>query len=588
MSESLTRNFIIESIRAAEDGAGFWATLSTEFAVPREYGNEILIHNGSTVDLARSTLPLVVCHNTDDLNIGIVENLKIVGQKLKGLIRFGKSKRAKEILQDVKAGILINLSIGYQILESHFEGDDLVATKWAPHEVSIVSVPADPNAGIGRSKNSEKKLMNTEKTPAAGANSRSASNPSAIVQKERDRIRDITSIGSRRGMDVEAQEFIESGKSVQAFRNLALERLDDEESSPSPASHASVYMGRPGIDSSGFPEFSIKRALQALKDPRSVDAGYEFEVSQELTRKLGRKDGHLLVPIGYPNLQKRSMNVGTIGAGGAVVPSNLRPDLFIDALTVESAIMDLNITTFNETEGTLILPRAVSNPTANWNNLDDVDSIAESDAVLDQISFSPKQLTSMTTLSHKLIMQSSPDAEAMIQGMLAESIAEELDKQSVQGDGVGSKITGITNTTGIGSIEYANGGSPSWADIVNLEAQLTTNKIRFGNTAYLVHPLMAATLKTTEVAANTGVFILKDGMMNGHRVQVSTNVPATTVVFGAWSEFVLATWGILALDVNPYGATDFAKGNVKVRAILDLDVGVRRPGAFATLTEAVA
>ncbi len=137
MSESITRNFIIESIRAAEDGAGFWATLSTEFAVPREYGNEILIHNGSTVDLARSTLPLVVGHNTDDLNIGIVENLKIVGQKLKGLIRFGKSKRAKEILQDVKAGILINLSIGYQIIESHFEGDDLVATKWAPHEVSM-------------------------------------------------------------------------------------------------------------------------------------------------------------------------------------------------------------------------------------------------------------------------------------------------------------------------------------------------------------------------------------------------------------------------------------------------------------------
>ena len=583
--KSLTRNFKIESVRAAENGEGFWATLSTEYPVPRDFGNEILLHGPNNIDLERAQLPLVVGHDISELNIGIVEQLKIVGRKLKGFIRLGNSERAKEILQDVQAGIVTNLSIGYKILESHFQGDDLLATKWAPYECSIVSTPADPHAGIGRSHNNQicKKIM-TEKTTLSLSDKSDKKNSSNAVQSERLRTLDIMAMGKMRGLEAAAQDFIERGKSVDAFRKYVIDRMEDTPN-VAPYAHANVNTGRRGSGYGGQ-EFSIKRAIQASIDPRGVQAGYELEVSQELARAMGKKDGKLYVPIGYPDLSKRSMNVGSIGAGGAIVPSNLRPDLFIDALVAESAIMGLNITTFNETEGDLVIPGATSNPTAGWFDLDDTDSITESSAVLSQLTFSPKQCASLTTLSHKLIKQSSPDAEFMIRNMLAESIAEELDKQAVQGDGTGSKITGVINTAGIGSLEYANGGSPSWADIVNLEAQLTTSKVGMSNIAYLVHPTMAATLKTTEVATGTGVFIMKDNVMNGHPVQVSTNVPAGTVIIGAWSDLVVATWGILALDVNPYGATDFARGNIKVRGILDVDVGVRRPSAFATLTEA--
>ena len=148
-------------------------------------------------------------------------------------------------------------------------------------------------------------------------------------------------------------------------------------------------------------------------------------------------------------------------------------------------------------------------------------------------------------------------------------------------------ITGISNTTGIGALTYTNGSNPTWVNIVNLEAELSTSNVNMRNIAYLVHPLMAATLKVTEKSAGTGKYILEDGVMNGHPVKTSSNVPVGSVLIGAWSEFVLATWGVLELTVDPYG-TNFAKGSVRIRCVLDVDAGVRHPAAFATLEEAAA
>lgn len=169
--------------------------------------------------------------------------------------------------------------------------------------------------------------------------------------------------------------------------------------------------------------------------------------------------------------------------------------------------------------------------------------------------------------------------------MLAIVVAAELDRLSVQGDGTGSDPTGVLNVSGIGANTYPNAGSPDWADIVQTETELALDSVMMNNVAYLVGPTLAGELKTIEKATNTAQFILEGGMMNGYPVIVSANVPVKTILIGAWSEFILATWGIVEIAVDPYG-TNFAKGNVSVRIILDFDINVRYPQAFAKLTEA--
>jgi HK97 family phage prohead protease len=144
--EMETRVFKIGEIRSETRTAE--ATLSTEYPVRRYDGDEVLSHEPDAVDLSRAPLPLIVAHDGDKLPVGLVENMRIEDKTLKGSLRF--SKNADEIWNDVKDGILRNLSIGYQIIKRAKTKAGYIATKWAPYECSLVAAGADPLAGIGR------------------------------------------------------------------------------------------------------------------------------------------------------------------------------------------------------------------------------------------------------------------------------------------------------------------------------------------------------------------------------------------------------------------------------------------------------
>jgi phage head maturation protease len=70
---------------------------------------------------------------------------------------------SETIYQKVKGGTLKGVSVGYMVenweevmpnkqsQDGRFTGPCSIAKKWAPYEVSIVSVPADPTVGVGRS-----------------------------------------------------------------------------------------------------------------------------------------------------------------------------------------------------------------------------------------------------------------------------------------------------------------------------------------------------------------------------------------------------------------------------------------------------
>lgn len=138
------------------------ASVSSEQPYYRQgLGDEVLVHTADAVDLSRAPLPLITAHDQKTTPVGIVEGLYIVGGKLRGSLRFGTSQRANELWEDVKTGIVRNLSIGYQVIEHEEHGDEFRVTRWQPFEVSIVAVPADATIGIGRSLTKENNIMNT-------------------------------------------------------------------------------------------------------------------------------------------------------------------------------------------------------------------------------------------------------------------------------------------------------------------------------------------------------------------------------------------------------------------------------------------
>lgn len=130
------------------------ASLSSETPLMRWYGNEILVHDSSAIDMTRAVDGLPMLWNHDNGSpIGIVENVRIDNGKLRGTLKFSNNPKAREVFDDVTDGFLRNISIGYQInwWEETANSDDVRVTDWSLLETSVVSVPADASVGIGRS-----------------------------------------------------------------------------------------------------------------------------------------------------------------------------------------------------------------------------------------------------------------------------------------------------------------------------------------------------------------------------------------------------------------------------------------------------
>jgi HK97 family phage prohead protease len=124
--------------------------VSSEEPVERSFGMEVLGHSEGDINMefiSSGRAPLLLDHDMTK-QIGVIEEFKLdeSAKRTTALVRFGKSALAREIFDDVKDGIRMNISVGYRIdkMERIKEDDEeYYRASWTPMEVSSVSVPAD-------------------------------------------------------------------------------------------------------------------------------------------------------------------------------------------------------------------------------------------------------------------------------------------------------------------------------------------------------------------------------------------------------------------------------------------------------------
>ena len=234
----------IDLDRAAldEDKRMIPASLSSEVAVPRSFGSEVLLHNDTSIDMSRAAkgLPLLFSHDTEQ-PIGRIENIRLDSGKLRGMLRFSKNARASEVWEDVKDGIMTDMSIGYRIEDYNETKDGIEATRWMPYEGSIVSVPADHQVGINRSKEEVTMTKETE-TPNSETQTGDSVVDFTVAQKraidkgrqdginlERKRINDVTDVFQpfieREGMSDLLTACIDAGKTADQARGIILANM---------------------------------------------------------------------------------------------------------------------------------------------------------------------------------------------------------------------------------------------------------------------------------------------------------------------------------------------------------------------------
>jgi len=108
------------------------------------------------LDRLNAGAPLLPNHNKYSLEnvIGVVERAWLVNGEGRAVVRFSEREEVQPIFNEVKAGILRNISVGYTInkLEKLPDLQDgfpvYRAVDWQPMEISLVTIPADPGAQV--------------------------------------------------------------------------------------------------------------------------------------------------------------------------------------------------------------------------------------------------------------------------------------------------------------------------------------------------------------------------------------------------------------------------------------------------------
>lgn len=576
MSKELTRRFAIDTdleIRSAEDGT-IEASLSSEYPVERPgYGQEVLVHTADAVDLSRAPLPLITSHDHSQTPVGVVEQIRIVGNKLRGLIRLGNSKKARELLEDIKGGILKNLSIGYQIIDAERDGETYRVTRWAPYEASLVSVPADPTVGIGRS---EPLTLSTKRKGKITMEKRD------MGREERKRSSQILALGKMHDDTDGAIEAVAEGATVDKYRARLLSKIEEK-----PAANTGAVLGMNEREISGF---SFMRAIEAQLTGDWRKAGLEREAINAAADLLGRTSENIIVP---PDLMRRDLTKS--GTSSATIQTSVMAESFIDILRNASLMLD-RVTFLDGLVGDAALPRLSGSSTAYW--VAEGSNVTESTPTMDQLSLSPSTVGGLVDISRKMLLQSTPAAEDLVRRDLAATLATEIDRAIINGSGSGAEPTGILGTTGIGDVAGGtNGAAPAWTHLMALIEDVAVGNADNGAGVFVTNAKVESKLRqTAKVSSTDSVMCLEDSTVAGREVLVTNQVPSnltkgtssgvcSAIIYADLSQVVLGSWGSLELAVDQN--THFASGAIRVRALWDVDFGLRHAAAFSAMQDAL-
>ena len=625
-------------------------SFSSEFPVMRhdwDLGRfyEILDHSSEAVDLTRlkAGAPILNEHYSDQ--IGVVEDAWIADDK-RGYIkaRYSKNKRADEIFQDIADGIRKNVSVGYRVLEMRLEKQEgktktYRVTKWEPFEVSNVSVPADPNVGVGRSLSSqqdneikiydeiettnsnqtkEKRNManeagtQTQTQTTTQTQQRNETSPnlevirSEAVKTERDRITSIRTLGSECNLSDLAQTHIEQGSSIDEFRKALVEEFKSRKKvAVNTAKPEQIGMNRKEIE-----EYSIHRAIMASISGDWSKAGLEREASEAVSKMRGKQPEGFFLPLDV-QIQRmtsmremealakvyRDMSVGTATAGGNLVATNLLSGSMIDILRNANLLDQLGVDYMTGLAGDLAIPKQTGTSTVYY--VAEGEDVSESSPTIGQVGLSPKSMGTFIEATRKFLKQSSIAVEPFIRRELGTVLGLGIQSGLISGTGADGQPTGILNLSSTNSVAGGtNGAAPTYSHIVKLERECDVDNAILGDPKYLTNSKVRAKLKLTEKFSGTnGNPVWESGNeLNGYQGLVTNAVPSnltkgnsgavcSAIIYGSFRTVVIGLWSGIDIIVNPY-AND-KSGGIRITALQDYDLAFRYQQAFAIMNDAL-
>lgn len=583
-------------------------SFSSELEYRRWYGIEVLSHAPEACRLGRLNDKAAVLwnHDWDDMR-GVIEpgTARIDGDAIgRCKIRLSRSEHGEQLLQDIADGIVTKVSVGYQVhgiklTEEREDVDVFTVTDWEPYEVSLVSVPADPSVGVGRSAETPQEeapaakpqdaaksqphedfqRMDPKDMPATPANP--AAERQAGMDAERSRVKAITELGKTYGQQEKALEFITEGKTPEDFQRELLHTFAAARSAkPLAEQEAEAAIG---MSKKEVRQYSLLRAVRAsLPDATKADrdaGAFELDCSRAAAEKYGKTPKGIIIPGDV--LMDRAFGTGangTSGNGQAAVATNLLAGSFIDILRKRAWVMR-RARSMAGLVGNVDIPKQTATTQAYW--VGEGGAPGAGQPGLDQITFTPKTVGAYTDITRRLMLQATPDAEAIVRDDILKVMALEIDRVAIYGTGGEYQPKGLKNYSGINAVSFGTAGAPAYTELVQMETEIALDNADVESMVYAMNAGIRGKLKTTLQfpAVNGSQRIWEPGnTVNGYATEVSNQIATGDVFFGNWSDLVVAMWGGLELRVDPYALS--TSGGLRLIALQDVDMNLRRVESF--------
>jgi hypothetical protein len=195
-----------------------------------EYYNEVLDMAGADLGRAANGLPVLDNHgrwgSVGDI-LGRAESVRIENGVGTAKVRFSKRDNIASIVSDVEDGIIRDISFGYNVTKMERmdkkEGQsyrDYIARSWEPNEISFVTIPADPKAGV-RGEGDESPEPEIIENNRGIQTDMTEAEKLALRDAERQRAAGITNAVKDAGLDAGfATRLISEGTELEAARGL--------------------------------------------------------------------------------------------------------------------------------------------------------------------------------------------------------------------------------------------------------------------------------------------------------------------------------------------------------------------------------
>ncbi|EIZ1288655.1 phage major capsid protein [Escherichia coli] len=623
----------------------FWDEQNQEMVVL----DEILVHTPEAVDLSRlnNNAPLLFNHNFDN-HIGVVCNARIDADNVgRALVKFSKhGTMANDIRNKVIEGTMEKISVGYDIKEYHIDyaKSQLIVSKWIPHEISFVTVPADDSVGLNRS-------LNTITVNLGAKRDMTKEQIEEIKEEQEPAQVEETPVEENKEPEVEETQ------ERQVEENKEDENLEDGKDAKHPESVDD--------DSSTVREEEVKEEREAApveeeKTEKVAERSEEDELEiREIARELNIDDSELARALAIKDMTPEAFRTKALNNLVNAQRNNeqikdSKMEKTFDLNNVIRSLVDGEALGANEAEfsamaatatmqrgraargGSVFVPAAAMRAAAAGNTKADLTAITDEklmtesyiemlmpESVLGRLGVTVYSGLNAPTAIPKMT-KSSVDAFGFVDenGAAPESKAEfanvklspktfaggnPISRQSLKTvPGIATLITDHINKAVRIKLEQlilsdkANDRGPaglvkqlvdggrvekkaafSYKDFLKEIAKLTDAGVPAQAIKFAMSGATAAELESTLKDNGVSGYIIENGKLAGYEVVTSGVIPADHIVLGDFSGITIGEWGGLELDMDD--TTYRAQSAIVPRIWVDLDYVVTQPEALKVL-----